>query len=155
MANPFTVIVEEGLPLFDVAPTAVATVSELPSGGPFPPVLNPVHSIRSDQTWGVQVKWATHGPLSPLLAGSWEVTVYMDRMGGGSFALPGNVQSTALVATSPANYTVNFTFPAGVVPAGAYRMAITITMRGPGPGFVPGPVGGVGDGPLLQFYNAA
>ena len=28
-------------------------------------------------------------------------------------------------------------------------------MRGPAPGFVPGPIGGVGDGPLLQFYNAA
>jgi len=102
----------------------------------------------------VQVKWSTNGPLSPLLAGSWEVTVYMDRMGGAPFTLPGNVQSTALVATSPANYTVNFAFPAGAVPAGAYRMAITITMRGPAPGFVPGPVGGVGDGPLLQFYSA-
>ena len=33
--------------------------------------------------------------------------------------------------------------------------AVTVTMRGPAPGFVPGPIGGVGDGPLLQFYNAA
>ncbi len=156
MANPFPIVFEESLPAFVIASTAQATITELtsPPPMPFPPVLTPASSIRSDQPWGVRVEWQTSGSLSSLLAGDWEVTVYIDRMGGAPFTLPGNVQTTPLVALNPANYTVDFTFPAGAVPAGAYRMAITVTMRGPAPGHVPGPIGGIGDGPLLQFYSA-
>jgi len=152
MANPFTIIVEDGLPLFDVAPSATATVFELPATGPFPAVVTPVHSIGPTQGWGVRVRWSTSGALSPLLAGDWVVTLYMDRMGGGPFSVPGSQQTTPLIAATPQAYEVDFSFPAGAIPAGAYRLAVTITMRGPAPGHVPGPLGGVGDGPLLQFY---
>lgn len=154
MANPFPIAFEEGLPSFEIPSAAEATVFELPGGGPFPASPVPVNSIRSDQPWGLRVAWTTQGALSPLLAGTWEVTVYLDRLGSGPFSVPGNVQTTALLATNPAGYTVDFGFAAGLVPAGAYRMAVTVTMRGPAPGLVPGPIGGIGDGPLLQFYNA-
>lgn len=151
MANPFTVSIEEGLPLFGViAPVATATVTELAGTGPFPASLNPVHSIRSDQAWGVRVQWSTGGALGPLLSGTWNVTVYLDRMSGG--AHPPVVQTAPVSPTNPATYTVDIPFAAGAVSAGAYRIAVTITMTGPSG--VPAPLGGVGDGPLLQFYNA-
>lgn len=152
MANPFIISIEEGLPLFGVvAPVATATVTELPGTGVFPASLNPVHSIRSDQAWGVRVQWSTGGALGPLLSGNWNVTVYLDRMAGGAHTPV--VQSKPVQSTDPAHYVVDIPFAAGAVPAGAYRMAVTITMTGPTG--VPAPIGGVGDGPLLQFYDAA
>ena len=155
MANPFPIILEEGLPDFVIPDTAHATVVELTSPGTFPASPNPIDRIRSTQAWGVRTTWQTGGPLSSFLAGEWVVTVYLERMGGGEFSLPGNVKTEALVATDPRTYVVDMAFAAGTVPAGAYKIAVTVTMRGPAPGFVPGPIGGVGDGPLLQFYNAA
>ncbi|MEN9398239.1 MAG: hypothetical protein RLZ81_2769 [Pseudomonadota bacterium] len=153
MANPFAIEFEEGFIPFSIPATAQALVTEVPVGMPFPPNPNPNNCIRTSQGWGVQVKWDTSGPLGNFLAGDWVVTVYLEKMGSGEFAdlLP---LSVPLVATDPHSYSVNLPFGPGSVGPGAYKIAVTVTMRGPAPGNVPGPIAGVGDGPLLQFYDA-
>lgn len=155
MANPFAIEFEEGFIPFSIPATAQALVTEVPVGMPFPPNPNPNNCIRTSQGWGVQVKWDTAGPLGSFLAGDWVVTVYLEKMGTGeASALAGDFIVTPLVATDPHSYSVNLTFAPESVEPGAYKIAVTVTMRGPAPGNVPGPIAGVGDGPLLQFYKA-
>lgn len=146
MANPFSIEFEENLPGFVIPGTATATVTEV--GG-----TAPIFCIKTSQAWGVNVTWQTGGPLTPFMAGDFHVTVYLEKMGSGeSTDLP--ALSVPLVAVDPHTYNASLSFAAGSVPDGAYKVAVTVTMHGPAPGFVPGPVAGVGDGPLLQFYTA-
>jgi hypothetical protein len=146
MANPFAIDFEENLPGFVIPGTATATVTEV--GG-----TTPIYCIKTSQAWGVNVTWQTGGALTPFMAGDFHVTVYLEKMGSGESAdLPS--LSVPLVAVDPHTYNASLSFAAGVVPDGAYKVAVTVTMHGPAPGFVPGPVAGVGDGPLLQFYTA-
>ena len=148
--NPFHLDFEEILPLFSVAPSE-NTVFEGPAPVPFPDATPvPVTSIRIDQQWGVRFKWETQGNLNWLMAGTWELTVYLERMGGGEFNLPGGTKNIAFVS-APNTYTEDLTFPAGSVPEGAYRIVTTVTMKGPS-GFR-GPIGAIGDGPVIQFYK--
>ena len=148
MANPFAIEFEENLPGFVIPGTATATVTEV--GG-----TAPIYCIKTSQKWGVNVTWQTGGPLTPFMAGDFLVTVYLEKMGGGEIGiLPGSTLPVPLVAEDPHTYNASLTFDADSVPAGAYKVAVTVTMHGPAPGFVPGPVAGVGEGPLLQFYKA-
>lgn len=147
MANPFDIVFEEDLPGFVIPGTATATVTEV--GG-----TAPIYCIKTSQPWGVNVTWQTGGPLTPFMAGDFLVTVYLEKMGGGEFGALPALPPVPLVAVDPHTYNATLSVPAGSVPEGAYKIAVTVTMHGPAPGFVPGPVAGVGDGPLLQFYNA-
>lgn len=153
MANPFAIDFEEGFPVFNIPATATATVTEVGPGGVFPATPNPIACIRRNQNWGVQVTWSTSGSMGWFMGGQWVVTVYLEQMGTGEISmLSGSTVSTPLVAADPYTYTVNLAFPpASAPPAGAYKIAVTVTMQGPGG--VPGPVAGTGEGPLLQFYD--
>ena len=156
MPNPFPVETEELLPFFELTGpgpggAAQCTVYEGPAPTPFPATSPaPVTSIRTDQIWGVALVWETTGALNYLMAGTWELKVYLEQMGGGEFALSGNTHSMPFVS-APNTYSYVYSFSAGTVPAGAYRVVQTMTLIGPG-GFR-GPVGAVGDGPIIQFYD--
>lgn len=157
MANPFAIEFEEGFPVFNIPATATATVTEVGPGGVFPASLNPISCIRRNQNWGVQVTWSTSGSMGWFMGGEWVVQVYLEQMGTGEVSmLSGSPQKTPLVAADPYTYTVNLPFnPANSaldpLAPGAYKIAVTVTMQGPGG--VPGPVAGTGEGPLLQFYD--
>jgi hypothetical protein len=98
----------------------------------------------------VGFEWETVGPLNYLMAGTWELTVYLEQMGLGEFSLPLNVDTIPFVS-APTVYGFAFSFPAGAVPEGAYRVVTTVDMIGPG-GFQ-GPISAVGEGPILRFYE--
>jgi hypothetical protein len=48
----------------------------------------------------------------------------------------------------PKNYTTNLTFPP--MAEGVYKLVALITMKGPLG--VPGPIAGMGEGPMVTFY---
>ena len=150
MANPFPLEFEEILNHFFVV-QAQCTLFEGPAPAPFPDnTPDPLSNIRLDQAWGVTFEWRTLGALNFLMAGDWELTVYLERMGGGEFTLPNNSQSVAFVS-APNTYAEVIDFPAGaVVDEGAYRVVTTVNLRGP-TGFQ-GPIAAVGEGPIANFY---
>ena len=153
--NPFILEFEELLPFFSVTGPlggdGMCLVGEGPApspfGGPPPP---PATHIRTDQDWYVGFAWETLGGLNFLMAGTWELTVYLEQMGGGEFSLPNNTD-TIPFASAPTVYGLALGFPAGDVAEGAYRVVTTVDMIGPG-GFQ-GPISAVGEGPILRFYE--
>jgi hypothetical protein len=138
-----------------LGPDGMCLVMEGPAPDPFgEPFPAPATHIRTDQEWSVGFSWETLGSLNYLMAGTWELTVYLEEMGGGEFALPLNVNTIPFVS-GPSPYALAFAFAfdfaAGVVPEGAYRVVTTVDMIGPG-GFQ-GPISAVGEGPILRFYE--
>jgi hypothetical protein len=96
--------------------------------------------------------WTTQGPLNYLMAGTWELVVYLEQMGVGEYSLPAAYgQRSVACHSQPYTYSVDMAVPAGVVPEGAYQVVTTVKMKGPG-GFG-GPISGVGNGPILEFYK--
>ena len=151
MANPFPLEFEELAPFFSVAHKQ-CTVYEGPAPSPFPDVTpTPITNIRLDQAWGVTFHWHTLGALNYLVAGTWQLAVYLEEMGGGEFNLPGNVTNIPFVS-APHTYTHVFGFgPGAVTHEGAYRIVTTVDMAGPG-GYQ-GPISAVGEGPIVKFYE--
>jgi len=151
MANPFTLQFEELAPYFEVTHGRCA-VYEGPAPAPFPDVTpTPISNIRLDQAWGVTFHWHTLGALNYLVAGTWQLAVYLEEMGGGEFHLPGNVTTIPFVS-APEVYTHVFSFgPGAVTREGAYRIVTTVDMSGP-TGYQ-GPISAVGEGPIIKFYE--
>lgn len=152
MANPFPLQFEELLPLFGVTNASQCTVMEGPAPTPFPGAIPvPIANIRLDQPWAVEFEWQTVGPLNHLMSGEWQLAVYLEEMGGGEFNLPNNTTPLAFVS-APNAYSYTFNFPAGTVSReGAFRIVTTIDMVGP-TGYQ-GPISGVGEGPIIKFYE--
>jgi len=151
MANPFNLEFEETAPSFSVS-NAHCHVFEGAAPAPFPNTTpTPINNIRLDQSWGVTFHWHTHGFLNYIMAGTWELTVYLEEMGGGEFSLPGN-KTTIPFVSAPNSYSHVFPFAPGVVSReGAYRVVTTVDMAGPS-GFQ-GPISAVGEGPIIKFYE--
>jgi hypothetical protein len=150
MSNPFDLAFEEYLPIFGVKDGA-CRVEEGPVPPPFDePPTAPINTIRLDQDWAVQFKWETTGLLNYLMAGKWQLTVYLEEMGGGEFNLPGNTHELTF-ESKPHTYNYVFNFAAGSVPEGAYRIVTTIDMVGLS-GYQ-GPISAVGEGPIIRFYE--
>lgn len=152
MANPFPLQFEELIPLFHVTPGSRCTVIEGPAPPDFPDLTpGPISSIRLDQNWAVTFEWQTLGELNYLMAGEWQLSVYLEQMGGGEFHLPNNTKTIAY-QSSPANYVDAFSFPAGTVDReGAFKLVTTVDMVGP-TGYQ-GPISAVGEGPIIRFYE--
>lgn len=151
MANPFPLEFEELAPFFSVSDHS-CTLLEAPAPPPFPDwTPTPINNIRLDQAWAVSFNWRTHGALNYLVAGTWELAVYLEEMGGGEFSLPGNMTTIPFVS-QPHAYSHTFAFaPGAVVREGAYRLVTTVDMSGP-TGFQ-GPISAVGEGPIVKFYE--
>ena len=151
MANPFPLEFEELAPFFQIQ-HGRCTVYEGPAPSPFPQnPATPINNIRLDQAWGVTFHWHTLGALNYLVAGTWELTVYLEEMGVGEINLPGNTMTIPFVS-APHLYTHVFPFAPNVVSReGAYRLVTTVDMRGP-TGYQ-GPISAVGEGPLIRFYQ--
>jgi hypothetical protein len=85
------------------------------------------------------------------MSGEWQLAVYLEEMGGGEFNLPNNTTPLPFVS-APQAYDYTFNFAAGTVSReGAFRVVTTIDMVGP-TGYQ-GPISGVGEGPIIKFYE--
>lgn len=113
------------------------------------PTMNPTSIIRTDQDWGVKFNWKTDGGLNHLLAGRFQLQVLLEKMGPGEG--PAIPAKQIQFQSHPHEYNETISVPAGLVQSGAYKLVATLTMRGPGG--VPGPIAGIAEGPVIQFYD--
>jgi hypothetical protein len=117
-----------------------------------PPGAAPSNIIRTNQSWSVKFDWTTSGPLNYLMNGKWIMKVYLEKMGAGEVDLPASLSSkTAAFVSAPNSYSNTITVPAGNVPEGLYKIAVSLTMVGPTG--TPGPIAGFAEGELVQFYD--
>jgi hypothetical protein len=132
-----------------------ATVHE---HGGFPPTT----IIRSDQVWGVHVRWATSGTLVRMICGKWCLQVHLESIGPGpELRLP---RKPVHIPLDPCGkhkypYTVHYKYhldiPAGTItPAHCgipYKLVTSLT-------YIdycgkPGPIAGYVEGPIMQFIR--
>ncbi len=124
----------------------------LPSG-PIPsPGWAPTAIIQTSQSWRVTFDWETVGTLNNYMSGEWELKIYLEKMGGGEYSLPGNTSIVPFVSAPHHYMNQSITIPANTVPAGVYKVVTAITMKGPSG--VPGPIALFGEVPMVQFYDA-
>lgn len=131
---------------FDVNITT-ATVREY--GGP-----NPITIIRTNQRWDVQIEWQTSGFIKSWVAGNWHLTVYLESMGpGDDHALVDPNEAVIPLLPPPTDHLYKYhpDFNAGVVPAGVYKLILTITYTDPAGN--PGEMAGYWEGPIIQFHS--
>jgi hypothetical protein len=131
---------EEMLPWFSIQ--GECDVYEVPS-------WNPATVIRTDQDWGVKFHWKTTGGLNHLLAGKFCLQVLLEKYGPQEG--PTIPVKECQFESRPFEYNETIQVPAGLVRAGVYKLVAVLTMKGPLG--VPGPVAGMAEGPLLNFYD--
>ena len=105
----------------------------------------------------MQFDWETSGMLNYIMAGTWHLQVFMEKMGGEEFSFPSGIgKQDAAFVSQPYHYQASdphhqINIPAGVVPTGVYRLVVTMTMTGPS-GYQ-APIALFGEGPLVQLYD--
>jgi hypothetical protein len=121
---------------------------------------NPTTLIRRNQAWRVDFDWKSQGPDNHIIAGTWDLKIYLERMGGAEFNFPnpaginsGTASEPVVSLVSASEYSKYIDVSAFVVPAGLYKLVASITHRGPLG--APSRVAGFAEGPLLQFYDVA
>lgn len=142
---------EELLPLFAInGQCETQEYSPVLTGGG---VFTPNNHIQIGQAWRVKFDWNTTGFLNYLIAGKFELRVFLEQMGGGEFNLP-NATKIVNVVSSPNAYSDTIEVSAAVsanIPAGVYKLVSALTMKGPGG--VAGPIAAFAEGPMVQFYK--
>jgi hypothetical protein len=117
------------------------------------PALPPSTVIKAGTPFQVHLDWGIDGTSVPFIAGTFHVTAYFERYGGGPepefgpIAVP--VVSVPLVGNTR-HYTTHIPVPAGL-PAGAYSLMVLITYTDTVG--APGPIAGMPDAEIIiQVY---
>lgn len=110
--------------------------------------------IQTGQDWWVLVHWRQTGWLNNMIAGNWQLRVFMEQMGRGEFQLMSAPITVPHVPAEPHSYWKDLPFPVVSmnVPAGLYKVTFALTFVGPGG--KPCPIAAVAEGPVIQFYDA-
>jgi hypothetical protein len=140
----FEMTYEELVPVFEVH--CLCEVIELDAPH------QPTNIIRTDQRWAVRFSWNTEGALNYIMAGTWHLQVFLEKMGLGEFDLDRATRDVTFVAQQ-ISYTEQIDFPARSVPVGIYKLVAAITFSGPPPDKRNGPIALFGEGPMIQFYD--
>jgi hypothetical protein len=148
------------LPSFLFDYTGTVSAYECATTPPNPPS----NIVRTSDCWIVEFDWTTTGLLNAGLSGEWKLEVFLEQMGHGELTtlLPADTQKTIvfnpgnLTSTTPPEHHFNekFTFAAGKIPAGLYRVTTVITaVLGVSPSVSPAPLAGFADLGLVQFFD--
>jgi hypothetical protein len=98
--------------------------------------------IELGDPFDVVVDWTLQGPFTPVVGGTWELSLYIDDIDGkgptsGQLGATQNVAVKAGPGTPPVQQgPVKFSIPGGAVGAGLYQLVVTINHRAQG--FPPG-----------------
>jgi len=154
--EPMTLTFEEMMPFFKISGTASIFEGPMP---PHPDTIDPTdgtRTIRTGQDWWALIQWTATGWMNLAIDGTWNLQVFLEKMGIGEFQLMNAPRVVPFVSANPHTYTVDIPFVAQSisVPAGLYKVAVSLTMRGPTPTQAPLPIAAVAEGPVLQFYDA-
>jgi hypothetical protein len=136
----------------------------------------PSRIIDINDPWVVEVDWTLTGPAQRFVCGSWAVDVYMESIGKGpEFELPDeDVENIPLDPTGDGHYHARLDVPAGFIKTHmetwreelrehgrdpgeletdiVYKMVCTVTYKDVGGR--PGPIAGLVEMPMFQFYYA-
>ena len=116
------------------------------------PAAPPTNIIQTDQPFSVIFHWRTVGLLNYVMCGKWKCQILFERMGEQEFGLPQQYSvSTEKFKSKPHSYECRIDVPAGLVPAGVYRIVGLLTLEGPTG--VPAPSAAFADLGLVQFYQ--
>ncbi|MBX3061545.1 MAG: hypothetical protein U0528_04095 [Anaerolineae bacterium] len=123
------------------------------------PQYPPSNTIRTDQDWGVTVKWKMSGALTAWLNANFQIRVFLERMGpGADIALPMvtvNTLSTPLLgfpASPHREYAENVNVAAGAIGEGVYRVVVVLHLFDNGLGN-PTPIAGFVDCGLIYVFR--
>ena len=125
------------------------------------PAYGPVNVIRTDQSWGVRVKWEMDGALVTWLNANFQIQAFLERMGpGADYALPiVVVNSLTGILTNPLtnperNYKVDVTVAPGAVAVGVYRVVVALHLFDDSSGN-PTPIAGFADCGFIDIFQPA
>ena len=130
--------------------TITASVHE--HGNPAPTFI-----VKTTDSWAVNINWTNTGDLTPMVGGTYDLHLLLERMGPGPdfdltdpFLPDHRVPLTP--GPAPVNYFRHVDVAANVVPAGVYKLVVLIRyfdLTGQ-----PGPVAAYEEiSPLIQFYE--
>ncbi len=117
---------------------------------------NPSTIIRVGDLWYMHVKWTITGPWVPTVNGTWFVSVLEESMGLGPEGALVNAEPVPVdsVPLTPNPFTRiyehYFPIPATALPAGAYKLVTTLTLKESGG--LPIPMAAFCEGPIVQMY---
>ena len=98
--------------------------------------VTPQHTIELDKTAKVQVKWSMYGDVTPILAGTWRVSAFLEAVHAGASERIPLTLGEAIALTpqlDPVDYATWVTIPAHTVtlnadaPTKAYKLVVTVT----------------------------
>jgi hypothetical protein len=117
--------------------------------------VEPTCIIQIDQPWGVKVHWFIEGPLKKFICGEWCVTLHFESVGeGDEFNLKWK-KEIPLDPCADGKYWLDFKVEPGTITtkhcSALYKVVASVTYRNCGK---PGPMAGLCEGPLIQFYEA-
>ncbi len=123
------------------------------------PMYPPTNVIRTDQPWGVTVKWEMDGALVLWLNANFHIQVVLERIGpGADFALPPvDVNTLTGTLTNPPpsrNYSVNVNVGPGAIPVGIYRVVAALHLYDDTTGS-PTPIAGFADCGYIDIFQPA
>lgn len=112
--------------------------------------------IRTDQEWGVSVRWSLKGSLAEFICGEWCVHLRMESMGPGPELKFDASEKISLDPCGNGEYEYRFRIKPGKI-SGAhcsipYKPVVTISYYTAC--HKPGPMAGFVELPLVQFYEA-
>jgi hypothetical protein len=147
---------EELMPYFRCHGTATVYEGQTPADPDDIDESQASRIIQVGQDWFVWAEWRASGWLNNAIDGAWRLQVFLEKMGAGEFQLMPNPLEIPFVSADPHHYFQDVPFPATSmsVPAGLYKIACSLTMVGPPPTRAPLPIAAVGEGPVIQFYEA-
>lgn len=116
---------------------------------------SPVSIIRSDQDWGVKVRWQLEGSLLPFICGKWCIHLRLESLGTGREL---TLEAPKLIRLDPCgkgDYYLDFRVKRGIIKpehcSTPYKPIVTITYYTEC--YAPGPFAGYVELPILQFYD--
>ena len=116
----------------------------------------PVSIIRTDQEWGVKVRWTLKGSLAEFICGEWCLHLRLESLGPGPELLFDASKRIPLEPCGKGEYEYDFRIKPGRI-TGAhcsipYKPVVTVTYYTAC--HKPGPMAGFVELPILQFYEA-
>ena len=116
----------------------------------------PTSIIRTDQEWGVNVRWTLGGSLAEFICGTWCVHLRLESIGNEPEIVVDNSEDIQLDPCGNGEYHYDFHIRPGKVAdercSTPYRPVVTVSYRTAC--HRPGPIAGFVELPLLLFYPA-
>jgi len=119
-------------------------------GGAYPTAI-----VRTDQDWGVKIRWDLKGSMAPFICGEWCVHLRLESLGTGPEITLGTSKRIPLDPCGKGEYKLDFRVKRGKIEGKhcsiPYKPVVTLTYYTACN--KPGPIAGFVELPILLFYE--